>query len=117
MITDCFAAPDLYVSYYPMRIFLEDFGVLMLFLLPGAICVVLWKVFITNRITPRGNVLSLGLDENSATSTELYGRKIPWRTLFLHAAVGVATFELGVFGYETYLSIQEWIANPNVNYY
>lgn len=83
----------------------------------GAICLVLWKVFVTNRITPRGNVLSLGLDETSATTTELYGRKIPWRALFLHAAVGVATFELGVYVYETYLSIQEWIANLNVHIY
>ena len=97
----------------------EGFVLLVVFLSVtlGAICLVLWKVFVTNRITPRGNVLSLGLDENSATSTELYGRKIPWRTLFLHAAVGVTTFELGVFVYETVVSIQEWLANLNVHIY
>ena len=98
----------------------EEGFVLLLVLLSvtlGAICVVLWKVFITNRIAPRGNVLSLGLDESSATHSELYGRHFPWRALFVHAAVGVATFELGVFVYETYLSIQEWIANLNVHIY
>ena len=89
----------------------------MLFLFPAAICAVLWKVFVTNRIAPRGNVLSLGLDETSATQTELYGRNIPWKTLFLHAAAGVATFELGVFVYETYVSIQEWFGNLNAHIY
>jgi len=93
---------------YPVNIFVEDISTLILFIFPAAICVVLWKVFVTNRTTPRGNVLRLGLDETSATETELYGRNIPWRALFLHAAVGVATFEFGVFVYETYCSIQEW---------
>jgi hypothetical protein len=97
-----------YVSDYPVNTFTDDLGTLILFIFPAAICVVLWKVFVTNRTTPRGNVLRLGLDETSATETELYGRKFPWRSLFLHAAVGVATFEFGVFVYETYRSIQEW---------
>ena len=90
-----------YVSDYPINTFTDDLGTLVLVLFPAAICVVLWKVFVTNRTTPRGNVLRLGLDETSATETELYGRKIPWRSLFLHAAFGVATFEFGVFVYET----------------
>jgi len=103
-----------YVSHYPVYIFLDDLGVLMVYLLPAAICVVLWKVFITNRTTPRGNVLSLGLDETSATPTELYGRKIPWKALFLYASVGVTTFQFGVFIYETFYSIQEWFLSKNI---
>jgi len=98
---------------YPADIFFLDIGTLMIFLFPAAVCVVLWKVFVTNRTTPRGNVLQLGIDETSATHTELYGRKIPWRALFLHAAVGVTTFEFGVFVYETYRSIQEWFSSLN----
>jgi hypothetical protein len=90
-----------YVSDYPVNAFTDDLGTLVLFIFPAAICVVLWKVFVTNRTAPRGNVLQLGLDETSATHTELYGRKIPWRSLFLYAAVGVTTFEFGVFVYET----------------
>ena len=93
---------------YPVDIFVEDIGTLMLFIFPAAICVVLWKVFVTNRVTPRGNVLRLGLDETSATETELYGCKFPWRVLFLYGAVGVTTFEFGVFVYETYCSLQGW---------
>jgi hypothetical protein len=106
-----------YVSDYPVNIFVEDIGVLMLLILPAAIAVVLWKVFVTNRTTPRGNVLSLGLDETSATDTELYGREIPWRALFLYAAVGVTTFEFGVFVYETFYSIQQWFSKLNGGIY
>jgi len=112
MVTHC-VDTGFYVSDYPVYIFVEDFGTLMLFVFPAAICVILWKVFVTNRTTPRGNVLALGLDETSATPTELYGRNIPWRSLFFHAAVGVATFEFGVFVYETYCSIQQWISTLN----
>lgn len=104
---------NFYEPDYPANIFVEDIGTLIVFILPAAICVVLWKVFVTNRTTPRGNVLSLGLDETSATHRELYGRNFPWRSLFFHAAVGVATFEFGVFVYETYCSIQEWFASLN----
>lgn len=94
----CYEAPR-----YPFDIFIEDAGPLMIFIFPAAIGVVLWKIFITNRTTPRGNILSLGLDERSATYTELYGRSTPWLTLFLYAMVGVATFKLGVFAYEAWL--------------
>lgn len=104
-------------SEYPANIFVEDLGTLMLFVFPVAVGLILWKVFVTNRTTPRGNVLALGLDETSATHTELYGRKIPWRALFFHAAVGVATFEFGVFVYETYCSIQEWFSTLNGGYF
>ena len=83
-------------AWYDFNVMIDDIAELMVYTVPVAICVVLWKVFITNRTTPRGNILSLGLDESSATYTELYGRSIPWLTLFLHVLVGVATFKLGV---------------------
>jgi len=98
---------------YSANLMVLDVGTLILFIVPAAICVVLWKVFITNRTTPRGNVLSLGLDETSATHTELYGRKIPWRALLLYASVGVTTFQFGVFVYETFYAIQEWFLRLN----
>ena len=87
---------------YPLNIFFLDVGELLIFTLPAAICAVLWKVFVTNRTIPRGNILSLGIDDSSATYAELYGRSIPWRTLFLHALVGVVTFKLGVLAFEAY---------------
>ena len=58
----------------------DDLGMLIILLFPVAVFVVLWKVFST--------------------------RAFPWRALFLRAAVGVATFEFGVFVYETYWYIR-----------
>lgn len=110
MISHCVDS-GFYVSYYPLRILWEDVGVLMLFLFPAAICVVLWKVFVTNRTIPRGNVLALGLDESSATDLELYGRTIPWKTLALRALVGAGTFKLGVLAFEAYRYLQEFLAS------
>ncbi|HEY0724832.1 MAG TPA: hypothetical protein VGD41_12750 [Pyrinomonadaceae bacterium] len=103
-----------YEPDYSLHLFVLDVEPLILIVVPAAIGVVLWKVFVTNRTTPRGNVLSLGLDETSATPTELYGRKIPWRALFLYASVGVTTFQFGVFIYETFYSIQEWFLSKNI---
>ena len=103
-----------YVVVDPYWVVSEEEMILEMILLAvvlAAICLVLWKVFVTNRTTPRGNVLSLGLDETSATHTELYGRKIPWRTLFMYAAVGLTTFEFGVYVYETCRHVQEWLSN------
>jgi hypothetical protein len=102
-------------NYYSLDIFIEDVGELMIFVLPAAICVVLWKVFVTNRTTPRGNILSLGLDESSATYTELYGRRIPWQSILFYVLIGVATFKLGVFAFEAFgyvnepLSMEPWV--------
>src|ERR1700741_679356 len=109
--------PGFYVSHYPLNIFVEDIGVLMLLLFPAAIGVVLWKMFVTNRTTPRGNGLSLGLDETSATPTELYGRKIPWGRLFVYAAVGMTTFDLGLYVHKIFYSIQEWFSHLNGGFY
>src|ERR1700752_155342 len=100
-IADSYAEPD--------YVLLTMFVMVVL----GAFCVVLWKVFVTNRTIPRGNVLSLGLDESSATPTELYGHRIPWRALFMYVAVGVTTFELGVFIYETVRDVQQWFSSLN----
>lgn len=52
---------------YPLEIFIQDVNEFVLYTAPLVLCVVLWKLFVTNRITPRGNVIVLGLD-TSATS-------------------------------------------------
>jgi hypothetical protein len=81
--------------------FISDAGLLILAATPAAIGYVLWRVFVTNRMSPSGTLM-LGLDENSATYTELYGHTFPWWALFTRAALGVATIEFGVFVYENF---------------
>ena len=67
------------VSNLRYQLPVDDVGMLMILFFPLAVVVVLWKVFVT--------------------------RAFPWRALFLHAAVVVATFEFGVFIYEIYSGI------------
>lgn len=109
MITEC-GGGDPHLYGLEIGGFIDDVGLLMIAAFPLAICVVLWKVFVTNRIKPRGNVLSLGISETSASFTELYGRKIPWGSLFMHAMYGVLTFKLGLVAFDAHSYFQELLS-------
>jgi len=65
----------------------DNVGLLIILLFPVAVFVVLWKVFST--------------------------RAFPWRALFSRAAVGIATFEFGVFVYEINSTSQDWLSLLN----
>ena len=67
----------------------------MIFVIPPAIGYALWRIFVTNRSGRRRTTI-LGLDENSATYTEVYDQGISWRTLFLYGLTGV------VFAFEAF---------------
>ena len=62
----CFCEPSLSPDY-PLDILIQDVNELMLYTAPLALCLVLWKLFVTNRTTPRGDVTVLGLDASSST--------------------------------------------------
>jgi hypothetical protein len=112
MLSDSFTVTD--CSGLGNGGFFSDFGGFMIAIVPFAIGYALWRIFVTNRTGPGGTAI-LGLDENAATYTELYGRRIPWRSLFLHALVGVVTFKVGVFAFETYRYVMDllsaWVSN------
>jgi hypothetical protein len=63
---------------------------------------VLWKVFVTNKMDPRGGVCVLGLTETSATHAEMYGRRIAWKMLALYVATSFLTFNLGLMAFDLY---------------
>ena len=86
--------------------FLGDAGLLMIAATPAIIVYVLWRIFVTNRVSP-GGTLILGLDENAATYTQLYGRRIPWRALSIYVLTSAVTFKLGVLAFEACNYIQE----------
>ena len=52
---------------YRNETFFQDINEFLYFVVPLALCVVLWKLFVTNRITPRGDITVLGLDESAST--------------------------------------------------
>ena len=97
---------DSYSSYPVLYDLSELIAVLMIVLVPPAIGFMLWRIFVTNRLAPRGGVCVLGLDETSATHIEKYGRGIRWSKLFLHLGTAVVTFKVGltVFDFYYYLA-------------
>ena len=113
MISDCTGGGSSYHLYgLEERGFMVDFALMMIGSVPAMIGYTLWRVFATNRTVPGGTSV-LGLDENSATYTELYRRGIPWRTLLFCVLVTVTTFKLGVFAFEVIGYLTESMHGPS----
>jgi hypothetical protein len=51
---------------YPLEIFFQDLNEYMLYTAPFILCVLLWKKFVTNRLTSPGAVTVLGLDASAS---------------------------------------------------
>jgi hypothetical protein len=101
MITDCFGG-----SYYyglEERGFIFDVGVLMIAVVPAAIGYALWRIFVTNRTGPEGTTI-LGLDENSATYTEVYDHGISWQRLLVYGLTGC------LFAFEAFVNLMDLLS-------
>ena len=97
MVTCCFCEPEL---TYHLDTFLEDLAEFMLYTTPTAIVVILWKVFITNRRTPRGNLTVLRLDESSETYSPLVSTGPSDLLVILYLLTGMLTFSFGVLAFD-----------------
>ena len=97
MVTCCFCEPQL---AYDLATFLEDFNEFMVYTVPVAIMVVLWKIFVTNRTTPRGDMTVLGLDDSSATYSPPFKRGVTFCMLLLYLLTGFITFGFGVLVFD-----------------
>jgi hypothetical protein len=91
-----------YSPWYQVSDFVELVSVLMILLVPSAICYMLWRIFVTNRLNPRGDVCVLGLSETSATHVQMYGRRISWWTFSLYVLTSLLTFKLGLLAFDFY---------------
>ena len=80
--------------------FSQDLGELLLYVAPGVICALLWKIFVTNRTQPRGNILGLGLDDSSSVYSALPEPAISGWTVLLYVLTIVLTFGLGVLAFD-----------------
>ena len=97
MVTCCFCEPEL---TYHLETFLQPLAEFLLYTTPTAIVVVLWKVFITNRRTPRGNLTVLRLDESSETYSPMVNPGPSDLLVILYLVTGMLTFSLGVLVFE-----------------
>lgn len=112
MITDCFSSGSGLTGLDELGFFF-DVGQFLPVVLPLAVGYTLWRIFVTNRTNPAGSLI-LGLDENAATYTELYGRRIPWRALSIYVLTSAVTFKIGVLAFEAYRYLQEFFSSLSV---
>ena len=97
MITCCFCEPEL---TYHLDTFLQDLAEFMVYTTPSTLIVILWKVFVTNRRTPRGNLTVLRLDESSATYSPMASAGPSDLLVILYLLTGMLTFSLGVLAFD-----------------
>src|SRR5688572_20037157 len=101
---------DIFESYSFMT-FADQVANLVILAFPLSVAYTAWRVFVTERMGPRGNVMVLGLDESSATYSEMYPQKIPRWTLLLYFLTSFGTFSLGLLAFDTYQYVKAllWI--------
>ena len=87
---------------YDFPTFAEQVTNLVYLVFPAAVGYTLWRVFVTNRINPQGDVVILGLDESSATYSGMCGQRISRWRLLLYFLTSFGTFSLGLLAFDTY---------------
>ena len=75
-------------------------------LIPLAIYVCLWRIFITNK-SPR--VMSLGLNNSTESCAPLISKRMSSPYLFLYFLISVSTFVLGVFVFRVFYLIEDLV--------
>lgn len=99
-----------YFTPYPPYVFYtasEALTFLAIFLGAPTIGYVLWRIFVTNRINPRGGICVLGLNETTATHAEMYGRRISCWTFALYVLTSLLTFKSGLLAFDFYYYVIE----------
>src|SRR5690242_16796395 len=97
MVTCCFCEPEL---TYHLDTFLQDLAEFMVYTTPSTLIVILWKVFVTNRRTPRGNLTVLRLDESAETYSPMASAGPSDSLVILYLLTGMLTFSLGVLAFD-----------------
>ena len=103
MVTDC-AGLGFWDMSDAETVFLHGTLSLMRIIIPAAICLLIWRVRITNR---PGNVLVLGLDES--TNSQMISSRVSRPLLFLYATTAFITFELGLLTFRAYEVLQQML--------
>jgi hypothetical protein len=95
VIIICFGCDDGLLGLDEL-VFFADAIALHLFVVPAIIGFLLWRIFITNKVGPRGGITVLGLDASSAIYSELGQRRVSRYIRFEYMLVAVLTFVLGL---------------------
>jgi hypothetical protein len=105
MISDCYYCGILELNE---TVFFQDTCALLILIAPGAICLTLWRLFVTNKSGPRGGIVVLGLDDSSSIYSDL-GRPLSIYLRLSYCLISVLTFVLGLLSSEGIKLLQEFI--------
>jgi len=105
MISDCVYCGILELNE---TAFFQDTFALLKVIVPGAICLTLWRLFVTNRSGPRGGIVVLGLDDSSTIYSDLRHSVSNYLRLS-YCLIGVLTFVVGVLSSEGYKFLRDFI--------
>jgi hypothetical protein len=96
MISDCVYCGILELN--ETGFFLDVFALLVV-VIPGAICLTLWRLFVTNKSGPRGGIVVLGLDDSSSIYSDL-SQSVSIYLRLSYFLISVLTFVLGLLSSE-----------------
>ena len=97
MISNCYDCGIIALDDFA---FIADTLALHVIAVPAIIGFILWRIFITNKVGPRGGITVLGLDDSSAIYSELGQHRLSRYIRFEYVLVSVLTFVLGVMAFE-----------------
>jgi hypothetical protein len=103
MVTDCFGARAFDFSDTE-AVFLQGSFSLLKMIIPAAICVLLWKLYVANKDGDYRQSEILGLRENRSIdhSAKTKCERISLLMLFLYFATAAVTFSLGLLSFHAY---------------
>jgi hypothetical protein len=104
VITECFGS---YRGILELEVlpFLVDTLALHAVAVPAIIGFVLWRIFITNKVGPRGGITVLGLDDSSSIYSELGQCRLSHYIRFEYILVAILAFVLGLVTSEVWKSL------------
>ena len=85
--------------------FVVDTVTLHVVAIPAIIGFTLWRIFITNKVGPRGDITVLGLDDSSSIYSELGQSRLSRYIRFEYLLVAAVTFMLGLSASEVWQSL------------
>jgi hypothetical protein len=99
VITNCFSGYD-YLGLSEFGFIVDTLG-LHLCATPAIIGLILWRIFITNKVGPRGGITVLGLDDSSSIYSEHGQCRLSRYLRFEYVLVAVFTFVIGLLTFES----------------
>ncbi|HKE55685.1 MAG TPA: hypothetical protein VKB46_03250 [Pyrinomonadaceae bacterium] len=103
MISDCYYCGILELNELG---FFADTLALLQIVVPGATIFALWRIFVTNKSGPPGDIVVIGLDDSSSIYSDQSQRRISLCRRFLYCLTTILTFAIGLLAAKAFEFLQ-----------